>query len=98
MAEVGIERLHKAFGETAVLNDISMQIRHGEFMVFVAPSGCGKTTLLRSIAGLEKPSAGRVTIGGDDVTRWPPARRGVSMVFQSYALYPHMTVRENIAF
>ena len=98
MAEVGIERLHKTFGETAVLNDISMQIHHGEFMVFVGPSGCGKTTLLRSIAGLEKPSAGRVTIGGDDVTRWPPARRGVSMVFQSYALYPHMTVRENIAF
>ncbi len=98
MAEVGIERLHKSFADTAVLNDISMQIRHGEFMVFVGPSGCGKTTLLRSIAGLEKPSAGRVTIGGDDVTRWPPARRGVSMVFQSYALYPHMTVRENIAF
>jgi multiple sugar transport system ATP-binding protein len=98
MAEVGIERLHKTFGETQVLNDISMQIRHGEFMVFVGPSGCGKTTLLRSIAGLEKPSAGRILIGGDDVTRWPPARRGVSMVFQSYALYPHMTVRENIAF
>jgi len=98
MADVGIERLHKTFGEIAVLNDISMEINHGEFMVFVGPSGCGKTTLLRSIAGLEKPSAGRVTIGNDDVTRWPPARRGVSMVFQSYALYPHMTVRENIAF
>lgn len=98
MAEVGIERLHKAFGETQVLNDISMQIRHGEFMVFVGPSGCGKTTLLRSIAGLEKPTSGRITIGGEDVTYWPPARRGVSMVFQSYALYPHMSVRENIAF
>jgi multiple sugar transport system ATP-binding protein len=98
MTEVDIERLHKTFGDIAVLNDISMQICHGEFMVFVGPSGCGKTTLLRSIAGLEKPSAGRITIGGDDVTRWPPARRGVSMVFQSYALYPHMTVRENIAF
>ncbi len=98
MAEVGIDRLQKTFGETAVLNDISMQVRHGEFMVFVGPSGCGKSTLLRSIAGLEKPSAGRVTIGGEDVTRWPPARRGVAMVFQSYALYPHMTVRENIAF
>jgi multiple sugar transport system ATP-binding protein len=98
MAEVGIQRLYKTFGDTAVLNDISMQIHHGELMVFVGPSGCGKTTLLRSIAGLEKPSAGRVTIGGDDVTRWPPARRGISMVFQSYALYPHMTVRENIAF
>ncbi|GAB0114658.1 ABC transporter ATP-binding protein [Acidisoma sp. C75] len=98
MAEVGIERLHKSFGETRVLNDISMQIRHGEFMVFVGPSGCGKTTLLRSIAGLEKPSAGQIMIGGEDVTAWPPARRGVSMVFQSYALYPHMSVRENIAF
>ena len=98
MAEVGIERLHKAFGSQAVLNDISMQVKHGEFMVFVGPSGCGKSTLLRSIAGLERPSAGRISIGGDDVTYWPPARRGVSMVFQSYALYPHMTVRENIAF
>ena len=98
MAEVGVDRLQKTFGELAVLNDISMQVRHGEFMVFVGPSGCGKSTLLRSIAGLERPSAGRVTIGEDDVTRWPPARRGVAMVFQSYALYPHMTVRENIAF
>ncbi len=98
MAEVRIDRLHKSFGELAVLNDISMQVRHGEFMVFVGPSGCGKSTLLRSIAGLERPTAGRVSIGEDDVTRWPPARRGVAMVFQSYALYPHMTVRENIAF
>ncbi len=98
MAEVSIERLHKSFGDLAVLNDISMQVRHGEFMVFVGPSGCGKSTLLRTIAGLERPSAGQIRIGGDDVTRWPPARRGVSMVFQSYALYPHMTVRQNIAF
>ena len=98
MAEVRIDRLHKSFGELAVLDDISMQVRHGEFMVFVGPSGCGKSTLLRSIAGLERPNAGRVSIGEDDVTRWPPARRGVAMVFQSYALYPHMTVRENIAF
>ncbi len=98
MAEVRIDRLHKSFGELAVLDDISMQIRHGEFMVFVGPSGCGKSTLLRSIAGLERPNAGRISIGEDDVTRWPPARRGVAMVFQSYALYPHMTVRENIAF
>ena len=98
MADVGIERLSKAFGSHAVLRDISMQVTHGEFMVFVGPSGCGKSTLLRSIAGLERPSAGRISIGGNDVTYWPPARRGVSMVFQSYALYPHMTVRENIAF
>ncbi len=98
MAEVLIERLSKTFGELAVLNDISMQVEHGEFMVFVGPSGCGKTTLLRSIAGLERPSSGRISIGGEDVTSWAPARRGVSMVFQSYALYPHMTVRQNIAF
>ena len=98
MADVEIERLHKSFGDLAVLNDISMQVRHGEFMVFVGPSGCGKSTLLRTIAGLERPTSGRVAIGGDDVTSWPPARRGVSMVFQSYALYPHMTVRQNIAF
>ena len=98
MAEVGIERLHKAFGDLPVLNDISMQIRHGEFMVFVGPSGCGKSTLLRSIAGLERPTSGRIRIEGEDVTNWPPARRGVSMVFQTYALYPHMTVRQNIAF
>ena len=98
LAQVGIEQLRKRFGDVAVLNDISMQVQHGEFMVFVGPSGCGKTTLLRSIAGLERPSAGRITIGEDDVTRWPPARRGVAMVFQSYALYPHMTVRQNIAF
>ncbi len=98
MADVEIERLHKSFGELAVLNDISMRVRHGEFMVFVGPSGCGKSTLLRTIAGLERPSSGSIAIGGDDVTSWPPARRGISMVFQSYALYPHMTVRENIAF
>ncbi len=98
MAEVGIDRLHKNFGELKVLNDISIEVAHGEFMVFVGPSGCGKSTLLRSIAGLERPSAGRVMIGGEDVTRLAPARRGIAMVFQSYALYPHMTVRENIAF
>jgi len=98
MAEVGIDRLHKTFGDVAVLNDVSIQVAHGEFMVFVGPSGCGKSTLLRSIAGLERPTAGRVMIGGEDVTRLAPARRGIAMVFQSYALYPHMTVRENIAF
>ena len=98
MAEVGIDRLHKKFGDLTVLNDISIQVEHGEFMVFVGPSGCGKSTLLRSIAGLERPTAGRVMIGGEDVTNVAPARRGIAMVFQSYALYPHMTVRENIAF
>ncbi len=98
MAQVTLGNIRKAFGETTVLDDVSIDIADGEFMVFVGPSGCGKTTLLRTIAGLERPSAGRVVIGGDEVTSWPPARRGVAMVFQSYALYPHMTVRENIAF
>ena len=96
MARIRLAGIEKAFGDIAVLNDID--IADGEFMVFVGPSGCGKTTLLRTIAGLERPSAGRVVIDGDDVTVWPPARRGVAMVFQSYALYPHMTVLQNIAF
>ena len=98
MAKVKIDDVSKAFGPVIVLDDVSIDILDGEFMVFVGPSGCGKTTLLRTVAGLERPSSGRVMIGSDDVTAWPPARRGVAMVFQSYALYPHMTVRENIAF
>jgi multiple sugar transport system ATP-binding protein len=98
MAQVKIGDVSKAFGVVRVLEDVDIDISDGEFMVFVGPSGCGKTTLLRTIAGLERPSSGRVMIGEDDVTAWPPARRGVAMVFQSYALYPHMTVRENIAF
>ena len=98
MASVHIERVAKAFGETAVLHEVSAEIADGEFVVLVGPSGCGKTTLLRTVAGFERPGAGRVLIGDDDVTAWHPARRGVAMVFQSYALYPHMTVRENIAF
>ncbi|HTW28154.1 MAG TPA: sn-glycerol-3-phosphate ABC transporter ATP-binding protein UgpC [Acetobacteraceae bacterium] len=98
MAQVTLGHIRKTFGSVTVLDDVSIDIEDGEFMVFVGPSGCGKTTLLRTIAGLERPSAGRVMIGADNVTAWPPARRGVAMVFQSYALYPHMTVRENIAF
>jgi multiple sugar transport system ATP-binding protein len=98
MAQVKMGDVSKAFGAVTVLDDVSIDIPDGEFMVFVGPSGCGKTTLLRTIAGLERPSSGRVMIGAEDVTAWPPARRGVAMVFQSYALYPHMSVRENIAF
>jgi multiple sugar transport system ATP-binding protein len=98
MAGVRIERVSKAYGDVAVLRDVSAEVDDGEFVVLVGPSGCGKTTLLRTVAGFERPGAGRVLIGSDDVTGWPPARRGVAMVFQSYALYPHMTVRENIAF
>lgn len=98
MAQIRIEDVSKAFGAVLVLNGVSLSVEDGEFIVFVGPSGCGKTTLLRTIAGLEKLSGGRIIIGDDDVTIWPPARRGVAMVFQSYALYPHMTVGENIAF
>jgi multiple sugar transport system ATP-binding protein len=98
LAQIRIEQIRKSYGPVAVLNGVSFSVEDGEFVVFVGPSGCGKTTLLRTIAGLEKPSGGRIVIGEDDVTVWPPARRGVAMVFQSYALYPHMTVVENIAF
>jgi multiple sugar transport system ATP-binding protein len=98
LAQIRIEQIRKSYGSVSVLNGVSFSVADGEFVVFVGPSGCGKTTLLRTIAGLEKPSGGRIVIGGDDVTAWPPARRGVAMVFQSYALYPHMSVVENIAF
>ena len=98
MAEVRLVNVHKAFGETQVLKDINLQVRDGEFMVFVGPSGCGKSTLLRTIAGLEDISGGELSIGGKVVNDVPPAERGVAMVFQSYALYPHMDLYENMAF
>jgi len=98
MAAVEISGLGKRFGEHEVLRSTDLRIEHGEFVVIVGPSGCGKSTLLRLIAGLEEPSGGRVSIGGRDVTDLAPADRGVAMVFQSYALYPHLSVAENIAF
>ncbi len=98
MSRIRIEQVEKIFGAFSALDKVSFTVEEGEFVVFVGPSGCGKTTLLRTIAGLEKPTDGRIFIGEDDVTFWAPARRGVSMVFQSYALYPHMSVRENIGF
>ncbi len=98
MAAVQLAGVHKQFGDIPVLNNVDIDIADGEFMVFVGPSGCGKSTLLRTISGLEKVSAGQIRIGERDVTRTPPAKRGVAMVFQSYALYPHMTVFENVAF
>jgi multiple sugar transport system ATP-binding protein len=99
MAEIELEHLTKVFpgGVTAVA-DVSLRIEGGEFMVLVGPSGCGKSTLLRMIAGLEEVSAGRISIGGQDVTDLAPRRRDVAMVFQSYALYPHMSVRQNIGY
>src|SRR6476619_2247635 len=88
----------KSFGTAEVIHDVSMTIDRGEFAVFVGPSGCGKSTLLRMIAGLEETSGGRIEIEDVDVTQEEPAKRGVAMVFQSYALYPHLSVYENMAF
>jgi len=98
VASVEISGLSKSFGDTTVLLPTDLTIEEGEFIVLVGPSGCGKSTLLRMIAGLEVPSTGRVKIGGRDVTDAAPSDRGLAMVFQSYALYPHLTVAENIAF
>ncbi len=98
MAEIRLEGVSKRFGHHAVLSRVDLDIADGEFCVFVGPSGCGKSTLLRLIAGLEDVSAGEIHIGGKRVTHLPPAKRGIAMVFQSYALYPHMTVYQNMAF
>ena len=98
MAEIVIENVTKRFGNFVALNNANLTIRDKEFMVLLGPSGCGKTTLLRSIAGLGMADEGRITIGGRDVTYLPPRERNLSMVFQSYAIFPHMTVYDNIAF
>ncbi|MDB5506791.1 MAG: glycerol-3-phosphate transporter ATPase [Devosia sp.] len=98
MGSIQLQNVNKTFGGHAVIPDISLRIEDGEFIVFVGPSGCGKSTLLRLIAGLEDTSSGIIKLDDKDVTDTPPAKRQLSMVFQSYALYPHMTVRQNIAF
>ncbi|QYO75905.1 ABC transporter ATP-binding protein [Devosia salina] len=98
MGSITLEHVNKSFGEVEIIPDISLEIKDGEFVVFVGPSGCGKSTLLRLIAGLEDTTGGHIKLDGEDVTDAPPARRGLAMVFQSYALYPHMSVRDNIAF
>ncbi|MBJ7498852.1 MAG: sn-glycerol-3-phosphate ABC transporter ATP-binding protein UgpC [Sphingopyxis sp.] len=98
MAGLSIENARKSFGATEVLKGVSIDIADGEFTVIVGPSGCGKSTLLRAVAGLEELTSGRVVIGGRDVTDLAPSERGIAMVFQSYALYPHLTVYENMAF
>jgi multiple sugar transport system ATP-binding protein len=98
MAAVQLVNVQKSFGDTRVLSDVNLDVRDGEFMVFVGPSGCGKSTLLRTIAGLEDITGGTLSIGGTVVNDVPPAERGVAMVFQSYALYPHMDLYENMAF
>ena len=98
MGNIVLKKVNKSFGATQVIPGIDLNINHGEFVVFVGPSGCGKSTLLRLIAGLEDTTSGTIEIDGKDVTGAAPAQRGLAMVFQSYALYPHMTVRNNIAF
>ena len=98
MADIRLKDVNKRFGAVQVINSVNLDVEEGEFCVFVGPSGCGKSTLLRMVAGLEDVSSGRLSIGGTDVTRLPPSARGVAMVFQSYALYPHMSVYDNMAF
>lgn len=98
MGQITLNQVTKSFGDLEVIPPLDLKIEEGEFVVFVGPSGCGKSTLLRIIAGLEDATSGKIAIDGEDATNIRPARRGLAMVFQSYALYPHMTVRKNIAF
>ena len=98
MTELVIENLSKSFGSLKVLEDISFKVPPGGFTIILGPSGCGKSTLLRLVAGLERPDAGRILVGGRDVTDLAPKDRDMAMVFQSYALYPHMSVQQNLAF
>src|SRR6202046_2568329 len=98
MANVSLIEIEKRFGAHVVVPTLNLEIANGSFVVLVGPSGCGKTTTLNMIAGLETISAGQLLIGGRDVTDVPPKSRDIAMVFQSYALFPHMTVFENIAF
>nr|WP_321980507.1 ABC transporter ATP-binding protein [uncultured Cohaesibacter sp.] len=97
MSALTLKNVYKAFGDTEVLKDISIEVEQGEFVVFVGPSGCGKSTLLRVIAGLEEATAGEVHIDGKLVNTVPPSKRGIAMVFQSYALYPHLNVANNMS-
>jgi len=98
MGRIVLDKVQKKFGDAEVIPPLDLRIEEGEFVVFVGPSGCGKSTLLRLIAGLEDVTGGQIRIDGVDATELPPAKRGLAMVFQSYALYPHMSVRKNIAF
>ncbi|RLM52996.1 ATP-binding cassette domain-containing protein, partial [Halobellus sp. Atlit-31R] len=98
MASLSLHGIKKSFGQLQTIHGVDLEIEAGEFVVFVGPSGCGKSTLLRMIAGLEETSAGRILIDGADMTAAAPSERQVAMVFQSYALYPHMTVRDNLSF
>jgi len=98
MSSIELKAVEKWFGDVQVIKGVDLSIEEGEFIIFVGPSGCGKSTLLRMVAGLEDTSRGAITIAGRDVTAEPPSKRGLAMVFQSYALYPHMSVRDNMGF
>ena len=98
MSDVELSGLTKRYGETLAVADVSLRVEEGEFFSLLGPSGCGKTTTLRMIAGFVRPNEGRVFIGGEDMTLLPPERRGIGIVFQNYAIFPHMTVFDNIAF
>ena len=98
MSALSLTGIKKSYGATEVMHGVDLEIGEGEFIVFVGPSGCGKSTLLRMIAGLESITDGELKIGGNRVNEMPPSQRGIAMVFQSYALYPHMTVYDNMAF
>ena len=98
MSEIALEGVSRHYGAVRAVDDVTLRAEAGKFLVLLGPSGCGKSTVLRLIAGLEEPTAGRILIGGRDVTRVNPDKRRVSMVFQSYALFPHLSVAENIVF
>src|SRR5260221_1585978 len=98
MANLQVRGIHKRFGETPILQGVDIDVADGEFLTLVGPSGCGKSTLLRLIAGLEEISGGEIQIGGRRVNEVPPKDRDIAMVFQNYALYPHMRVSDNMAF
>jgi len=98
MSSIALRSVEKWFGEVQVIKGVDLEIEEGEFVIFVGPSGCGKSTLLRMIAGLEETSRGQIMIADRDATAEPPSKRGLAMVFQSYALYPHMSVRDNVGF
>jgi spermidine/putrescine transport system ATP-binding protein len=96
--EIRLEQLVKSFGEVVAVDGIDLDMPPGEFFTMVGPSGCGKTTTLRMIAGFERPTSGRILLDGEDVAQTPPHRRSVNTVFQSYALFPHLNVADNVAF
>ena len=98
MAYLQLHQIKKSFEDAHIIKGVDLEIQKGEFIVFVGPSGCGKSTLLRMVAGLESVTAGEIRIGGQRANDIPPAKRGAALVFQSYALFPHMTVAENVAY